>query len=151
LLPAGTALLFVALLCIPSYLRYEKEATVERASPECLAAALLGAAILGASITRALRAASRSLRYTRQCRRVARQTRLPGEPSPVWILEGPEHGVALAGVVRPQVYLSRRVASELSAEQLEAALRHERAHQTSRDNLKRFLILLAPDALPFVP
>jgi len=38
----------------------------------------------------------------------------------------------------------------LTAEQRDAALRHERAHRTSRDNIKRFLILLAPDVLPFL-
>ncbi len=38
----------------------------------------------------------------------------------------------------------------LTPEQIDAALRHERAHRTSGDNLKRFLMLLAPDVLPFV-
>jgi beta-lactamase regulating signal transducer with metallopeptidase domain len=38
----------------------------------------------------------------------------------------------------------------LSAEQIDAALRHERAHRASGDNLKRFLMLLAPDVLPFL-
>ena len=35
-----------------------------------------------------------------------------------------------------------------SPEQRDAALSHERAHCNSGDNLKRFLILLAPDAVP---
>jgi beta-lactamase regulating signal transducer with metallopeptidase domain len=42
------------------------------------------------------------------------------------------------------------VLRNLSAEELDAALSHEMAHRTSRDNAKRFLLLLAPDIFPFV-
>jgi hypothetical protein len=42
------------------------------------------------------------------------------------------------------------VVRALSTEQLAAALRHERAHWTSRDNLKRICILLTPGILPFI-
>ncbi|MBI3404440.1 MAG: hypothetical protein HY046_03175, partial [Acidobacteria bacterium] len=38
---------------------------------------------------------------------------------------------------------------ELSPEQLDAALEHERAHGASSENLKRLLLLLAPDLFPF--
>ena len=46
------------------------------------------------------------------------------------------------------VVISRKVMSALSADQLAAVLRHERAHRRSRDNFKRLLILLAPGILP---
>ena len=58
--------------------------------------------------------------------------------------------LAVAGVVHPRLVISRRVMHGLTAEQRDAALRHERAHRTSRDNIKRFLILLSPDVLPFL-
>ena len=45
--------------------------------------------------------------------------------------------------------ISREVLQNLSDGELEAALRHERAHGPAHDNLKRLLLLLAPDILPF--
>jgi Zn-dependent protease with chaperone function len=56
--------------------------------------------------------------------------------------------LALVGIVRPRIVVSQAAQRVLSAGQMEMALRHERAHAHSRDNLKRLLILLAPGAFP---
>jgi beta-lactamase regulating signal transducer with metallopeptidase domain len=53
-------------------------------------------------------------------------------------------------LLRPRLLISRGVLRSLSAEELDAALRHEQAHRTSLDNAKRLLILIAPDVFPFV-
>lgn len=147
--PLGFSVLVVAGLCVPSYLWLEPEATAEQVSLGCLAAALLGMAIWAISIWRGLRAATRSLRYIRHCQLVGRATRLAGEQSPVWVIEGAGHLLALAGVIRPRLVISQEVLNALSTEQLAAALRHEGSHRISRDNLKRLLILLAPGIFPF--
>ena len=42
-----------------------------------------------------------------------------------------------------------RSTETLSPEELDCAIRHERAHRTSGDNFKRLLLLLAPDVFPF--
>jgi hypothetical protein len=137
LAPAGLSLLMVAGLLAPSYLWLEPRAATEPIGWVCLAAAALGVAVWSLSITRALRAAGRSLRHIRHCQRTARKTCL-GAPL-----------VMLAGVLRSRLVISRKVVSALSAEQLAAVLRHERAHSRSRDNFKRLLVLLAPGVLPF--
>jgi beta-lactamase regulating signal transducer with metallopeptidase domain len=150
LFPLGAALFVTAGMCVPSYLRFEPEASVERIGVACLVAAIFGAAVWGISIMRALRTAVRSLRYTRLCRRLGYRTHLDGESSPVLIVEWTAPCLALAGIVRPRMVISKSILGALPADQLTAALRHERAHLVSRDNLKRLFMLLAPDVLPFV-
>ena len=56
----------------------------------------------------------------------------------------------MVGAFRPQFVISRNVLETLSPEELDCAIRHERAHRTSADNFKRLLLLLAPDVLPFL-
>lgn len=150
LFPVTAALFVAAGLCVPSYLRFEPETSAERIGFACLVAAALGAAVWGMSIVRALQAAVRSLRYARLCRRIGHRTQLDGESSPVLIVERTTPCLALAGIVRPRLVVSKNILRALPADQLAAALRHERAHLVSRDNLKRLLMLLAPNVLPFV-
>jgi Zn-dependent protease with chaperone function len=145
LLPAAGAALIVVVVCLPSYLWLEPEAPTERVGFGCLAVALLGIAMWAVSLARGLRAAAGSRRFLRRCQNAGRPARLPG----VWIVDGAAPLVALGGIVRPRLVISRGVVSALSPEQLAAALRHERAHWTSRDNLKRLCILLTPGILPF--
>jgi Zn-dependent protease with chaperone function len=153
LLPAAGAAFIVVVVCLPSYLSLEPEAPTERVGFGCLAVAVLGIAMWGISIARGLRAAAGSRRFLRQCQRAGRQTRLPGEHADTcmdaWIVESDAPLLALGGIVRPRLVISRGVVGALSAEQLAAALRHERAHWASHDNLKRLCILLTPGILPF--
>src|ERR1019366_3304919 len=139
LAPTGLSLLMVAGLLAPSYLWLEPRA----------AAAALGLSAWTLSVTRALRAVGRSLRHIRHCQRTARKTYLRGETAPVWLMDDPAPLVMLAGVLRSRLVISSKVVSALSADQLAAVLRHERAHSRSRDNFKRLLVLLSPGILPF--
>lgn len=145
LFPAVLSLAAVAALCVPSFLSFESERGAEAAGIPFLVAAALGASIWAMSLTRSFRALVRSHRHVPR-----RSTILEGESEKVWLWEGATPLIGLAGVLRPRVVVSPSVASALDAEQLAAALRHERAHRASGDNLKRLLLLLAPDALPFV-
>jgi len=145
LFPAGAALLLVAGLCVPSYLWLEPAGATEDIGLWCLAAVVLTVAIWGISLARAARAVLGSFRYIRDCKQVARQA-----GGAVWIVESPAPVLGLAGIIHPRLVMSQALVNALSQDQLAAALRHERAHGVSRDNLKRLLILLAPDVLPFV-
>ena len=153
LLPAAGAAFIVVAVCLPSYLWLEPEAPTERVGFGCLAVALLGIAMWGISLARGLGAAAGSRRFLRRCQRAGRPARLPGNTADAWmdawIVDGRAPLLALGGIVRPRLIISRGVVSALPAEQLAAALRHEHAHWTSHDNLKRLCILLTPGILPF--
>jgi hypothetical protein len=153
LLPACGALLAVIGICVPSYLWFEPKGASEDIGAACMAAALLGIVICGISIARAAGAVVTSRRFIRDCQQAGEKILIAGEP--VWVVNRPGRIIALAGMLRPEVLISREVISRdsisaLDAEGLECVLRHERAHAESHDNLKRLALMLAPDVLPFV-
>lgn len=149
LLPFALASAFVAFLCIPSYLRLELNPAAERVSSVCALAGFLGCAVWCISLLRGFRAILSSARHNRLCASAGESISLPGAPSPVLVLESQAPLLAMSGLLRPQFLVSRNILAALSPEEFEAAMRHEHAHRLSRDNMKRFLFLLAPDAFPF--
>lgn len=148
LAPALFAAAIVGVVCVPSYLWLESKGS-EEVGALCLAAALLSVACWTIALTRSWRAASRSLGYIRYCRMVGRQACLGEEASPAWVVEGGKPVLVLAGILHPRLMVSSAVVAALGPDQLAVALRHEYAHRDSRDNLKRLLLLLAPDIVPF--
>jgi Zn-dependent protease with chaperone function len=150
ILPLVLTLIAVLAFCIPSYLWLEPEVSGEKVGLLCVLMALLGVALWAPALKRVIGAVRGTNRYLNECERHGRKISVPGETSPALLVTGKVPVLAVAGVFRPRLLISRRVLRELSPEQREAALRHEHAHRTSSDNLKRLLILLAPDAVPFV-
>lgn len=136
-------------LCIPSYLWLEPQTAAERVGWVFLTFAIFGALVCTFSVARAARAVAVSNRCNRAWQKAGHEARLTAEDSSALVVEYEAPLLAIAGVYRPRLMVSEGVLSALSAEQLAAALRHEEAHRGSRDNLKRLLLLLAPDAVPF--
>jgi Peptidase family M48 len=151
LFPSVAAVFVVAGICVPSYLWLEPEATVEQVGYGCLAAAILGMATWSISVGRGLRAIGLSARFGRYCRQLGREIQFGADNTRVSVVDEAAGLFALTGVLYPRLVISREVFQSLSAEELAAALRHERAHAASRDNLKRLLLLLAPDVFPSIP
>jgi len=150
ILPLVLTLIAVLAFCIPSYLWLEPEATGEKVGLLCVLMALLGISLWVPALKRVIGAVRGTNRYLNECERRGRKITVPGETSPALLVGDKVPVLAVAGVFRPRLLISRRVLRELSPEQRETALRHEHAHRTSGDNFKRLLILLAPDAVPFV-
>jgi beta-lactamase regulating signal transducer with metallopeptidase domain len=149
LLPYALAAFFVVALSVPSYLWLEPAATSERVGGVCIALGVLGAATWLLAIARTGHALLVSLSHRWLCRSSGQETDVSGESLPVLVIEHEAPVLALSGLLRPSLLISRGVFRALSAEELDAALRHECAHRASRDNFKRLLVLLAPDIVPF--
>jgi len=147
--PLVLTLLAVLGFCIPSYLWLEPETAGERVGFVCMLMALSGLAIWASALFRVGGAVRGTVRYLHHCQHHGRKITVPGETSPALVLADKTPVLAIAGVFRPQLVISRRVMRGLSPAERAAALRHEQAHRISGDNLKRFLILLAPDIFPF--
>ncbi len=130
LFPSAFSTVAVAGFCLPSYLLLEPRGIDELVGAACSVAAVMGFAICARPVYRGSRAVLISLRGRAE-------------------LEPPSPVLALVGVCRPKLLISREALAVLSTEELQSAIRHEQAHQLARDNLKRLLILFAPDLLPF--
>lgn len=148
ILPAAIAVVVVAGICAPSYLRFEKNASGEKVGFVCLALALMGALIWAVSLFRGASIAVRSIRFTRLCRRSGRSVRLRGAPAEILVIGSRSPFLVQSGLLRPYIVISRDLLDDFSSAELEAALHHESAHWTSRDNWKRLLVALLPDVLP---
>jgi len=136
-------------LCVPSYLRFEPELFEEPVGLACLAMAVLGLGICGAAVSRTIRAAGHSGMFARQCRRSGHEMAVADQFPPTFVVPGSAPFLALTGILRPRVVLSKGIFEALSREELSVVLRHESAHRTSRDNLKRLCIFLTPWIMPW--
>ena len=143
--PAFLSLLLVLTACLPSYLRYEENHASEEIGLLCLVPACLGFLVCLTAFVRAMRAIIQSsfLSYTLCAAKGSTSWHLASETREI-----PSFG--LVGLLKPKVVVSPRVLDTLTPEQFQAALEHERAHRSSGDNLKRLLILLAPELVPFL-
>ena len=149
LLPFALAALFVFALCVPSYLWLEPAAASEQVGFLSVVLGVLGAAVWLVSIARSIHSLIVSWRRNRLYLLAGADTTIPGESSSLLVVESHAPLLAMSGLFRPRMLISRGVLQTLSSEELSAALLHEHAHRTSRDNAKRLLLLLAPDIFPF--
>jgi beta-lactamase regulating signal transducer with metallopeptidase domain len=149
LLPAALGLLVLFVLCVPSYLWLEPKASAERVGLLCILAATVGAALWVMAAVRTLLAAVGSLRFRAQCNRGGEMLQSARMNDRITVIETDYPLIALAGLLHPRVVVSRSAMDALSAEELAAALEHERVHRASGDNWKRLLLRAAPEAIPF--
>jgi Zn-dependent protease with chaperone function len=147
LLPAAGGLLLTACIVAPAFLRFEPAQAGERPGPVLLALGSAGFIVLLAGAARVLRAVFLTHRLRRQW--LASASSLPAldGQTPAHLIDVSYPVVAIVGISRPVLVVSRTVVGGCSADEMQLIAAHERAHLRARDNLKRLAIDGCPDVL----
>lgn len=132
------------------YVIWEPRVEHEPVGWAALVAAVGGAVVVVAA---ALRVVTTSA-YTSRLRRVlvaARRGTLSAEPLQASMVETVFPVVAIVGLTRPTLFVARSVVEACSPAELDAVLAHELAHARQHDNLRRLVMVAAPDWLGLGP
>ena len=145
--PAALSVGFVAVVFLPSYWRYEPREFVEGFDVTLTALAVLALAVIGSGAVRGVTAWRRAARRAETWLRVARPLALPDTSMPAFAIDTDAPVMALVGILRPRLLITRPVLDTLTDEELRAASAHELGHYRAWDNLKRLVMRAAPDVL----
>jgi Zn-dependent protease with chaperone function len=113
--------------------------------------ALLGALTWAAAGWRGLRLFVATRRTVGHWLEGSRPISLPGIGVPVFAVTSAFPIVAVIGLWRPRMIIADSVLDSCTPDELQAIIAHEQGHMTRRDNLRRWLMALAPDALAWLP
>ena len=144
--PFVLAMLITVSFCVPWYLSNETNFGSERIGLLCLLVAAAVSAWYGVTAYKGLRVALRTALFTRACRRDGRDLATSPDQTPVITFDGPSYRVALVGLVRPFIFISRSLVEDggLDPLALEVVLDHERSHAIQRDNWKLLSLHCVP-------
>ena len=145
--PAALSIAFVAFVFLPSYWRYEPREFVEGFDVSLTALAGFAVAVVGAAVARGATAWRRAQRRTQDWLRAGQPLALANTSMPAYAIETDAPVMALVGVLRPRLVITRPVLEALTDEELRAAVAHELGHRRAWDNLKRLAMRAAPDLL----
>jgi hypothetical protein len=140
----------VVFVILPAYLVYEPEST-EKVSFKLGVVACTSTLVLFIAFSRAFLSWYRTMKLVYDWQEAGQLICLPGVDVPTYLIAHPFPVIAVLGVFRPRLFIARQVLESLSTKELCAALSHETGHLHSRDNLKRWLLLICTDLLILVP
>jgi Zn-dependent protease with chaperone function len=147
LLPAVSSIGFVAAVFLPSYWKYEPREFAEGFDVTLAALAVAGLVVVATAAARGVTAYRRASRRAQAWSRLARPLTLSDSSMPTFEIDADAPIMALVGVLRPRLLITRGVLQALSDEELSASVAHEIGHQRAWDNLKRLAMRTAPDLL----
>jgi hypothetical protein len=140
MLPPALAGVITLGLALPAFLEFEPHSTHEGIGLRLDVLALTGALLLGGMIVRSWRILLATLQVQRSWRKNSERIYLEDIDIPIYCVESRSSLLAVTGIFRARIFLSRDIAETLSPEELRAAMKHEIAHVSSFDNLKQMLL-----------
>jgi Zn-dependent protease with chaperone function len=149
--PGLLAIFLAVFLLVPAYLAYEPRHTNESVSFKLGLLAFLSAIGIGSALFRSIAAWRATRRLTEDWLSNAEPISIEGIQITTYRIEHAFPVIAIVGVVRPKLFIAGHILDLLSAEEVAAALAHEKGHLTARDNLKRGLMRACRDALLIIP
>lgn len=150
--PSAASALLSLLVFVPVFIAFEPPRDSEPVGPIVLVLAAAAVAQLLAALGIAAATAIRTRAVARAWLRAG--TPLDVQPPagvPAYAIDSPAPIVALVGVFAPTLVAARAVIDACTSEELTAIVSHERGHLHARDNMKRWLMASAPDALRWTP
>jgi hypothetical protein len=140
-LPLSLALLFTFGVALPAFLRYEPHSTGEPLSSKLWILASAGALLLAVMMVRGARTLWATARVGKSWRANSRgEFKVEGVGARVYCVENDSPLLAVTGIFRPRIFISREVLGLLSSGELRAAVAHEMHHSRRFDNLKQLLL-----------
>jgi hypothetical protein len=124
---------------LPVHLHFEPAESGERFGIVLGVAAAAGFVLMAGAVRRAVRAGLDGRRFAALVARAGIET---GNGA---VEVGGMSGVSLSGIWRPTILVGAEARAALTPAELDLAICHEIAHRQSLDNLKRFLMHVAPD------
>ena len=140
LLPVLLTLVTTFGFVLPAFLEYEPHSTGEGIGLRLDVLALAGALLLACMIWRIWRIQSATHRARLLWFENSERIYIEGIDLPIYRVESSSSLLAVTGIFRPKIFLSREIAQILSPQELRAALKHEIAHVAAFDNLKQVLL-----------
>ena len=145
------AIIAVAVLFVPSFIRHEPYGTAEVVSLKMATLAILSAAGMALAVSRALRSWFATRKLLRDWLANATPIELKHVSTPAFSIPHQFPIVAVVGTIRPRLFIAERVMQSLTRDELMASIAHESGHLNARDNLKRSLLRACRDLLMLIP
>jgi hypothetical protein len=139
-LPLFLALVVTLGFALPAFLRFEPRSSGELIGLRLLGLATLGALLITVLAARTCRILAATHRARRQWLKDAERLQSEGIDVPVYCADDECPLLAVTGLFRPSIFVSRKVTQNLSAGELSAAIAHEMAHVSALDNLKQLFL-----------